>query len=80
MKTTRQRLIDDISIAIHRSDIERVEPKKDEWHVNIFNEKQDWGFSLTLDKNNPQHQEIERLLFGACNSAMKKCGLVKEKN
>ena len=71
MKTVRQRLIDDISIAINRSDIERIEPKKDEWHINLYNEKQAWGFSLTLDKNNPQHQELEGLVFGAFGSAMK---------
>ena len=71
MKTVRQRLIDDISIAINRSDIERIEPKKDEWHINLFNEKQNWGFSLTLDKNNPQQQEIVGLVFGAFGSARK---------
>ena len=78
MKTVRQRLIDEIFIAINRADINKVEPKKDEWHVNLFNEKQDWGFSLTLDKNNPQHQEIQGLLFDACNSAIKKSGLAEE--
>ena len=78
MKTIRQRLIDEIFIAINRADINKVEPKKMSG-VNLFNEKQDWGFS-SLDKNNPQHQEIQGLLFEFVIPQSKNLDLRRVKN